>query len=199
MLKGKKEIETVLMALSEQLGAEGVKQLEMVVCGGAALNILGYVERTTKDVDVIAFVNKDENGNVILTKASPLNPALISAAIKVQKDFNLPENWLNAGPASVMDFGLPGGLMDRAESRSYGKNLTIHFLSRYDQIHFKLHATVDQSGGKHYDDLLALKPNVKELEAAARWSMTHDPSEGYREVLINFLEQTGHKDVAEKL
>lgn len=199
MFKGEKEIETVLMALSEQLEAEGVESLEMVVCGGAALNVLGYVERTTKDVDVIAFANRNKDGTIILTKASPLNPALLSAAMRVQKDFNLPDNWLNDGPASVMDFGLPDGLMDRVESRSYGKNLTIHFLSRYDQIHFKLHATVDQSGGKHYDDLMALKPNAKELEAAARWSMTHDPSEGYREVLKDFLEQTGHKDVAEKL
>ena len=199
MLKGKKEIETVLIALSEQLEAEGVKQLEMVVCGGAALNILGYVERTTKDVDVIAFAKRDKNGAVILTKASPLNPALLSAAMRVQKDFDLPDNWLNAGPASVMDFGLPEGLMDRVETRTYGKNLAIHFLSRYDQIHFKLHATVDQSGGKHYDDLTALKPTEKELEEAARWSMTHDPSEGYREVLKDFLEQTGHKNVAEKL
>lgn len=199
MFKGEKEIETVLMALSEQLEAEGVESLEMVVCGGAALNVLGYVERTTKDIDVIAFANRNKDGTIILTKASPLNPALLSAAMRVQKDFNLPDNWLNDGPASVMDFGLPDGLMDRVESRSYGKNLTIHFLSRYDQIHFKLHATVDQSGGKHYDDLMALKPNAKELEAAARWSMTHDPSEGYREVLKDFLEQTGHKDVAEKL
>lgn len=199
MFKGEKEIETVLMALSEQLEAEGVESLEMVVCGGAALNVLGYVERTTKDVDVIAFANRNKDGTIILTKASPLNPALLSAAMRVQKDFNLPDNWLNDGPASVMDFGLPDGLMDRVESRSYGKNLTIHFLSRYDQIHLKLHATVDQSGGKHYDDLMALKPTKQELEKAARWSMIHDPSEGYREVLKDFLEQTGHKDVAEKL
>jgi hypothetical protein len=199
MFKGKKEIETVLMALSEQLEAEGVIRLEMVVCGGAALNILGYVERTTKDVDIIAFANRDWNGTIILTKASPLNPVLLSAADKVQRDFNLPDNWLNDGPASVMDLGLPEGLMDRVESRTYGKNLTIHFLGRYDQIHFKLYATVDQSGGKHYDDLMALKPTKKELAEAARWSMTHDPSEGYRGILKDFLEKIGHKDVSEKL
>ena len=199
MFKGKKEIEAVLMALSEQLSVAGVEKLEMVVCGGAALNILGYVERTTKDVDMIAFVSRDKNGTFILTKASPLNPSLTSAALRVQRDFNLPENWLNDGPASVMDFGLPEGLMDRVQTRTYGKNLTIHFFSRYDQIHFKLHATVDQSGGKHYDDLMALKPTNKELEEAARWSMTHDPSEGYRGVLEDFLEKIGHKDVSERL
>jgi hypothetical protein len=199
MFKGRKEIETILMALSEQLEAEAVKKLEMVVCGGAALNILGYVERTTKDVDVIAFASRDRNGTITLTKAGPLHPPLLRAASRVQKDFNLPDNWLNAGPASVMDLGLPDDIMKRVVTRDYGNNLTIHFLGRYDQIHFKLHATVDQSGGKHYDDLMALKPSKKELEEAARWTMTHDPSEGYKAVLKDFLERIGHKDVAEKL
>ncbi|GAH39672.1 unnamed protein product, partial [marine sediment metagenome] len=58
-------------------------------------------------------------------------------------DFDLKENWLNAGPASVMDFGLPDGLMNRVQTRNYGKNLILHLLGRYDQIHFKLYAAVD--------------------------------------------------------
>jgi hypothetical protein len=200
VLRGEKEIETVFMALSEQLDAEGVKRLEMLVCGGAALNILGYVLRTTKDVDVIAFVDKKNDGSSILTKAtSLLKPALVQAAKRVQRDFNLPGNWLNDGPASVMDLGLPEGLMDRVETRTYGENLIIHFLGRYDQIHFKLHAAVDQSGGKHYDDLMALRPTAQELEDAANWTITHDPSEGYKMLLKDFLEKIGNKDVADKL
>ncbi len=199
MLRGKKEIETIFMALSEQLDAEGVERLEMLVCGGAALNILGYVLRTTKDVDVIAFVDKNNDGSNILTKATLLKPALVQAAKRVQRDFNLPDNWLNDGPASVMDLGLPEGLMDRVETRTYGENLIIHFLGRYDQIHLKLHAAVDQSGGKHYDDLMALSPTAQELEDAANWTMTHDPSKGYRMLLKDFLEKIGYKGVAEKL
>jgi hypothetical protein len=46
---------------------------------------------------------------------------------------------------------------------------------------------------------MTLKPTKKELEEAARWSMTHDSSEGYRGVLKDFLEKIGHKDVSEKL
>lgn len=199
MFGNKKDIEKILMALSEQLEAEGVMRLELVVCGGIALNMLGYIQRTTKDIDVIAFVDKNKDGLTFLTKADPLKPSLLTAARKVQRDFNLPDNWLNAGPASVMDFGLPEGLMDRVETCSYGKNLIIHFLGRYDQIHFKLYAVVDQGGGKHYDDLMALKPTAEELEKAARWSITQDPSEGYKLVLKDFLEKIGHKDVANKL
>lgn len=200
MFEGKKEIETVLMALSEQLDVEGISVLEMVVCGGAALNILGYVERTTKDIDIIAFVDRNKENSVFLVKASPLKPALVVAAKRVQKDFNLPENWLNDGPASVMDFGLPEGLMGRVETRSYGKNLIVHFLSRYDQIHFKLYAAVDWGRRDvHYSDLVALNPIAEELEEAARWSMTHDSSEGYKEVLKDFLRKIGHTNVAKRL
>lgn len=199
MFSGKEETEKIFYALAEQLQAMGSSPIEMVVCGGAALNVLGFVRRTTKDVDVIAFVEKSKNGSSRLIKASPLIPALVDAAKRVQKDFNLPENWINAGPASVMDFGLPHGLMDRVESRSYGKALIIHFLGRYDQIHFKLQAAADQSGGRHLDDLMALKPAAQEIEEAARWSMTHDPSEGYKMVLENILKTIGFSDVADKL
>jgi hypothetical protein len=197
MFEGKAEIEKALAALAEQLESLGAGIVEMVVCGGAALNILGYVHRTTKDVDVIAFIEKTGQ-SISLIKADSFSPLIKQAAGKVQKDFNLPENWLNIGPASVMDFGLPDGLVERTEKRFYGKILIIHFLSRYDQIHFKLHAAVDQ-GGKHFDDLLALHPSSQELEDAARWSMTHDPSEGFRMVLRDFLKKMGYGDVASRI
>jgi len=197
MFAGKDEIERVLGAFSEQLEILGVGTVEMVVCGGAALNVLGYIRRTTKDVDVIAFLEK-KGGSVALIQAGPFPPLIKQAADKVQRDFNLPDNWLNPGPASVMDFGLPEGLLERTENRTYGRALVIHFLSRYDQIHFKLYAAVDQ-GGKHFDDLLALKPSSQELEVAARWSMTHDPSEGFRVILRDFFRRIGHDDVAAKL
>lgn len=199
MFQGKSEIEKVFMALSEQLKALGASPVEMVVCGGAALNVLGFVRRTTKDVDIIAFIERNENNIPSLKKADILMPALTEAARKVSRDFNLPENWLNTGPASAVDFGLPLGFMARLEIRTYGKNLTIHFLGRYDLIHFKLHAAADQSGGKHYDDLLALKPTAEEIEQAARWSMIHDPSNGYKYLLKDFLSKIGFTDVAAKL
>ncbi|MDH7511989.1 MAG: DUF6036 family nucleotidyltransferase [Clostridiales bacterium] len=197
MFEGKADIEKALVALSEQLEALDAGIIEMVVCGGAALNVLGYVRRTTKDVDVVALVEKNGK-STSLVKAGPFSPLIRQAADKVRRDFNLPENWLNPGPASVMDFGLPKALMERTETRYYGNVLIIHYLGRYDQIHFKLHAAVDQ-GGKHFDDLLALKPSSQELEDAARWSMTHDRSEGFRLVLKDFLQKIGHGNVAAKI
>jgi hypothetical protein len=71
-------------------------------------------------------------------------------------------------------------------------------MGRYDQIHFKLYAAVDQGAGKHLDDLLALKPTSDELENAARWTMTHDVSEGFKQNLKSLLNYLGFKDVAER-
>ena len=195
----REEIESILSALGEQLEGLAPETVEILVCGGSALNLLGFIRRATKDVDVIAYVHRNADGKVSLIKADPLSPELREAARKVARDFNLPENWLNAGPASALDFGLPEGLMERVITLSFGKKLIIHFLGRYDQIHFKLYAAVDQGAGKHFDDLLALQPTAEELEKAARWSMIHDVSEVYKQTLQRLLIHLGYEDVAERL
>jgi hypothetical protein len=129
----------------------------------------------------------------------PLPSALLAAAKRVGKDFNLPEGWLNAGPTSLLRFGLPVGLMDRVETRRFGNALTVYFLGRYDQIHLKLYAAADHGPGKHLDDLLALRPIEAEIDKAARWCLTHDVSDAFRHVLKECLSQIGFTNVAENL
>ncbi|MFA4828153.1 MAG: DUF6036 family nucleotidyltransferase [Thermodesulfovibrionales bacterium] len=199
MFQDKKETEKILSALGEHLGAINAVVPELVVCGGSALNVLGLVSRTTKDVDIVAFARKNATGSIHLERAEPFPYELKEASEKIARDFNLPEKWLNAEPTSAVDLGLPEGLMDRVETRHFGKRLTVHFLSRYDQICFKLYAAVDQGVGKHYNDLLLLEPNAKELEEAARWSMTHDVSENFRQSVKELLIHMGYKDVTERL
>jgi hypothetical protein len=92
-------------------------------------------------------------------------------------------------------FGLPDGFVDRLDRRDFGKGLVVYFASRLDQVHFKLYATVDQGPGKHESDLRALAPTEDELIAAARWSRTQDPSDGYAQVLRGALESLGVADV----
>jgi hypothetical protein len=84
--------------------------------------------------------------------------------------------------------------MTRVVTRHYGQALTVHFAGRVDQIHFKLFAMVDQAGGRHEADLRALRPGSGELVAAARWSLTQDPSPGYRMVLVEALSVLGVED-----
>jgi hypothetical protein len=56
------------------------------------------------------------------------------------------------------------------------------------------YALVDQGPGKHEADLRGLEPSDEELIAAARWSRTHDPSEGYRGMLNEALAHLGVTD-----
>ena len=199
MFRDQKDIETILSALGEQLESSSGEPVELLVCGGSALIFLGLAQRTTKDVDILAYVKRTNAGDTSFIKATPLKEEFIAAAKKVARDFNLPENWINTGPTSAVDLGLPDRLMERVTTREFGRKLTIHFLGRYDQIHFKLYAAVDQGAGVHYEDLLTLKPTADELEQAARWSMTHDVSEGYRQILKDLLNHMGYSDVAKRL
>jgi hypothetical protein len=181
-------IDLLFGALAEQLQALGC-HLEIVVIGGSALTALGLVRRATRDVDLLAIA---ENGELRL--AEPLPEALLAARAAVAADFGLAEDWLNAGPTDLLRWGLPEGFMSRVVTRSYGTGLIVHFASRLDQIHFKLFAMVDQGGGRHEADLRALNPTQSELVAAARWSVTQDPSPGYRSVLVDALRVLGVDD-----
>jgi hypothetical protein len=180
--------EQILSALGEQLAARG-ERYELVVIGGSGLLALGLVERTTKDVDIVALRCGDE-----LDSADPLPEGLRAARDLVARDFSLPTEWLNPGPTELLRFGLPDGFVDRLERRDFGEGLVVYLASRYDQIHFKLYAAVDQGPGKHETDLRSLAPTEVELIAAARWSRTHDPSEGYAQVLRGALTSLGVED-----
>lgn len=179
----------LLTALGEQLAALG-QRFELVVVGGSGLLALGLIERSTRDVDILALRSGDELGS-----ARPLPPNLEVARDRVARDFSLPTDWLNPGPTDLLKFGLPEGFLDRLDRRDYGEALTVYLASRYDQIHFKLYALVDQGPGKHEDDLRALSPTQAELVAAARWSRLHDPSEGYAQILREVLSHLGVDDV----
>lgn len=183
-------LNVILTALAEQLRFTGNRQ-EIVIIGGSALTALGLASRATRDVDLLAIA---ENGE--LHSADPLPDALRVARDRVARDFGLDENWLNGGPADLLKWGLPEGFMRRIVTRHYGEALIVHFAGRFDQIHFKLFAMVDQGGGRHEADLRALRPEREELAAAARWSMTQDPSPGYRMVLKSALSALGVEDVA---
>jgi len=178
----------LLAALGEQLASRGARA-ELVVIGGSALLALGLISRLTRDVDIVGLLSPEG-----LVDPRPLPESLVEAAARVARDFAAPADWLNAAPASLLDFGLPEGFVDRLEAHGYGPSLTVHFASRLDQIHFKLYAMVDQGAGKHEADLRALEPTAEELVLAARWTRTHDPSTGFRQELVAALAYLGVED-----
>ncbi len=169
---------STLGALLEQRQAP----YSIVIVGGSGLLLLGLMERPTADLDVIATA---QDGRFV--KLDQLPPTLAQAAREVAQALDLAENWLNTGPASLMDCGLPEGWSERLTTREYGW-LRVHIPSRFDQICFKLYAAADRGpNDKHYEDLKALSPTDDELMSAARWTITHDPSDGFRELLVGCL------------
>lgn len=129
-------------------------------------------------------------------KAETIPPPLAEAARDVGLALRLPDNWLNNGPASLFDFGLPPAFETRVSVRVYGP-LEVHVVGRFDLVCFKLYAAVDQSGyrtSKHLADLKDLDPSAEELLAAARWTRTQDPSEGFAVELVKTLAVLGVED-----
>jgi hypothetical protein len=168
----------------------------MVVCGGAAMIVTGLLSRTTTDVDIVALLDDSQT----LVAPVPLPDSLVRAAGEVAETMQLPQYWLNNGPSrdegGLFQMGLPEGFQERLHAREYGDRLTVHFIDRIDQIHFKLYAAVDR-GGYHVSDLEALNPTTDELIQAARWALTHDVSSGFRTLLKRLLETLGHGKAAE--
>jgi hypothetical protein len=186
-------LENLLQTLGELLEARG-HSYALVTAGGGSLLLLGLSVRPTRDLDVIAVADGGA-----YRKADRLPAALVEVARDVGVAAGVGGNWLNAGPASLVDFGLPDGFMKRAAERRYG-GLTLFVASRFDQICFKLYAAVDQApASKHLDDLRLLQPTAEELIEAGRWSTTHDPSEGYRGQLVALLRMLGISDADRQL
>jgi hypothetical protein len=103
----------LLRALGEQLATHG-EHYTLAVVGGSARLALGLASRATRDVDVVAIVDDNE-----LVSAQPLPAALIDAAHTVGRDFGVSDDWLNPGPTSLLDLGLPEGFHERAQRRDF--------------------------------------------------------------------------------
>lgn len=178
-------LERALRSLGAVLESRALSY-EVLVVGGSSLLLLGVIARPTADVDVVGLAERG-----IYRKADPLPDPLVGAVADVGLALGLAPNWLNAGPASLMDFGLPDGFEERVTIRRFG-GLAIHLAGRTDLICFKVYATVDQGPrSKHFGDLQDLGPTRDELLFAARWTLTHDISTGYRAELLETLAVLG--------
>jgi hypothetical protein len=177
-----------LTTLGQLLQERGLRY-ELLAIGGGALQLLGLIARPTRDIDVVALV--DEGRLVTIAELpGPLQRAVEDTA----KVLRLPSEWFNPGPRSLMDLGLPNGVLERAHRRKWG-GLVLHIAARSDQIFFKLYAAVDQGPrSKHLEDLRRLEPTADELRAAAAWAQTHDPSEGFANELRGALRDLGIVD-----
>lgn len=195
----KSGVSRALSALGDHLEQSQSEVVEIVVCGGSALQALGFVERTTRDVDVLAVIKSKVGAGTDLLSAEPLPPAVVEAAHIVARDFGLPADWLNPGPTDLLSQGLPEGLIGRLHRSTFGRRLVVHFVDRLDQICLKTYAAINGGGPHHLADMRALGPTDDEMLMAARWCLTQDASEVFPSLVSSFLVKVGYPDVAERL
>ena len=184
MLRGSTGTKDALKAVGEILEAEG-HCFAIVVVGGTALNLLGVVDRATRDVDVIATGHPpDASAPSLKEPPAQLPPPLDRAATLVAKDLGLDSDWINTGPALQWRQGLPPGLDSRVRWDRYA-GLHVGVVGRRDLVFLKLYAAADSTGptSVHYQDLLALHPSAQELHDASDWILTQDASPDFHQVL----------------
>lgn len=190
-------LEAALSAVGELLAAEEA-DVAIVVVGGATLNLLRLVERTTNDVDVIArALGPIGSAPPILVPPDPLPDPLQRAIRRTSRDFGLAADWINTDVAKQWSQGLPPGLPDDVEWRRYG-GLRIGLVGRRTLIALKLFAAVDQSiRSVHAQDLVTLAPTDAELDQAAEWVLTQDASEHFPRLVAEMVEHVrgrhGHR------
>jgi|ERR1700686_841754 hypothetical protein len=186
-------LEESLAVLGESLADRGMA-FEIVAVGGGSLLLLGLISRPTADLDIVAFL---EAGHYV--KPAILPAELADVARATARVMGIREDWINLGPAALLDFGLPDGFAERTVERRYG-SLVVQLAGRRDQVFLKLYAAVDQGpSSKHFQDLAALSASSEELLDAARWTMTHDPSAGFRSELLKALAGLGVEDADRNL
>lgn len=195
----KNNIFITLNALGEHIAAISSESVDIVICGGSALQLLNLVDRTTRDIDVLAILRSDENNSPILATAEPFPDILLDAARNVAEDLNLPNNWINPGPTGLLSEGLPEGCMERLHPISFGEKLTIHVIDRLDQVCFKMYATVNGGDLRHLTDLKALNPTEDELVFAAKWTITQDAADFFPDIVKDFLNKVGYGNVIDRI
>ena len=186
---GRAQLETALAALGELLTARGLRY-EVVLVGGGNLILRELIARpTTKDLDILGARTPDG-----IVHIRPMPEPLRDAIFDVGRTFGLADDWLNTGPDSLLDLGLPDGFVDRLERRDFS-GLVAWLAGRFDMVCFKLYAAVDQGPrSRHFQDLRDLGPDRDDLLSAARWARSHDPSPGFRSLLVETLRALGVED-----
>lgn len=169
------ELKSALERFAEVWELRSDSALTMVVCGGAGLNLAGYTDIGTYDVDVIAL---EVEGNLETPEWSEEFQAAREA---IAEDMGLRSDWINRAPATLIDV-LPEGFQDRLDNSgnelTFGPNglVKVKTISQYDQIFLKTYAALnrehdDPQYGKHVNDLRQLDPAVDAVSEGVHWAL----------------------------
>ena len=167
----------------DHLLAERGLSLEAVLTGGAALALLGIINRETRDCDLLEPELTPE-----LQEA-----AQQFAAEQCDKGYFLQADWLNNGPAALVPL-LPEGWRSRLQPVYQGKAVRLWALGRPELLLTKLWALCDRA--LDLGDCLALRPDPEELTWAEAWiapqNLNPDWPRHVRSTLQDLARRLGH-------
>jgi uncharacterized nucleotidyltransferase DUF6036 len=169
----------LLVAFDRYLAARSLR-LEAVVVGGAALNLLGVVSRSTRDCDIL---HPD-------LPAAILQAARAFAAELRRAGEPLDDDWLNNGPSSLVTL-LPASWADQLQPVFAGAAIELRTLGRADLLRTKLFALCDRA--LDLADCLALAPAASELAAIAPWLAVQDLHPDWPEHVRRTLADLGRR------
>src|SRR4051812_30397032 len=104
----RRHLETALQALGDLLADRGHEHRVVAIGGGGALSMLGLVERSTEDLDLVGVIESET-----LQSAEPLPATLVEAISEIAQLHGLQRKWMNNGPTSLLVHGLPAGFLSR--------------------------------------------------------------------------------------
>lgn len=186
-------LNTALSLLGDFLAEADSAPVWLVVCGGSALLTQHLTTRTTRDVDVMALREWEEN----VVSAYPLPDAVKDAAYRVAKELRLNQDWLNSA-ASLHGFDLsvlPTRFWQEVDTREYNHHLKISFIGRPGLILLKFSAVLGRDQRRDIDDLLCLQPTPTETEEFLRWVLVHFHDTKTHPKIPTLLQEIGHADL----
>jgi hypothetical protein len=191
MFAGAEAIRRSLDALGAEIARSGREKICVLICGGSALSLSGLIERTTEDVDALGAAGGP-------MEIEPLPEWLFRCATEVAADLGMEENWLNDAASALQAWGLPEGMIERAQREKFGDKLEVAIASRKDLIALKCLAALDpKTGRKHLEDLVDLAPGLDELQFAGSWLLDRPTSRQFREAFHRLCLSLGHDSEGE--
>ena len=132
----------------EQLGHRFPEPVRLVLAGGSAMILMGYVDRDTADGDAI--------------ETTPKLSTLQRYLDEVADELGVRPDWLNDAVRAHRDL-LPPDFPDRLQPIGVFGNLTVAAIGRQDLILMKIAA----GRARDIDDLKALQPTTEEIAFVA--------------------------------
>lgn len=167
------EVNNIIRAFDEYLFSKKLS-FDSIVIGGAALSIMGVIDRETRDIDC-------------------LDPKIPLEILQASENFrsenphlNLAAKWLNNGPDSLVR-ELPSRWRLRIVPIFNGKAIHLSTLGRSDLLKTKLFALCDRDFD--FQDCIKMNPSQEELDKCFEWVSERDANPDWRKNVENHFAE----------